>query len=210
MARDATRTRENEDELDQIKRIYLDLAISKIFHSPSLLPPLFFLLFFLCQYPYRPQSKMLVRISSSVKNASLRIILNQKCQYPYRPQSKMPVRVSSSVKNASTRIVLSRKCKYPYRPQSDMLVCVSSSVKNASIRIVLSQKSQYPYRPQSKMPVPVWSSVGHASTRIDLSLKCKYPYRHTNTDTGVTDVRVMAFCQYGHGRIKDRTRIVLS
>ena len=148
MARDATRTRENEDELDQIKRIYLDLAISKIFHSPSLLPPLFFLLFFLCQYPYRPQSKMLVRVSSSVKNASLRIILNQKCQYPYRPQSKMPVRVSSSVKNVSTRIVLSRKCQYPYRPR---------------------RKCQYPYRPQSKMPVRVSSSVENASTCIVLS-----------------------------------------
>jgi hypothetical protein len=63
-----------------------------------------------CQYAYRPQSKMPVPVSSSVKNASTHIILSQKCQYVYRPQSKMPVRVSSSVKNASTCIVLSRKC----------------------------------------------------------------------------------------------------
>ena len=156
MTRDATRTRENEDELDQInnylpRRIYLDLAISNLPFSlspfSSLLPPLL-----------PPLLPMPVPVSSSVKNASTRIVLSQKCQYAYRPQSKMPVlRVSSSVKNASTRIVLSQKCRYAYRPQSKMPVCVSSSVKNASTGIVLSRKCQYPYRPQLKMPVPVSS-----------------------------------------------------
>jgi hypothetical protein len=106
-------------------------------------------------------------------------------------------------------IVLSRKCQYPYRPPSKMPVRVSSLVENASTCIVLSQKCQYAYRPQSKMPVRVLSLVENASTRIVLSQKCQYAYRHTHTDTGVTDVPVMAICQYGHGRIKDRTRIVL-
>ena len=149
--------------------------------------------------------------STHIVLTSTRIVLSQKCQYPHRPQSKMPVPVSSSVKNASTRIVFSQKCQYPHRPQSKMPVRVSSLDENASTGIVLSRKCQYAYRPQSKMPVCVSSSVKNASTRIVLSRKCQYPYRHTNTDTdtGVTDVQVMAFCQYGHGRIKDRTRIVL-
>jgi len=143
---------------------------------------------------------MPVPVSSSVGHASTRIVLSRTCQYPYRPQSDMPVPVSSSVGHASTRIVLSQKRPVP----------VSSSVGHASTRIVLSRTCQYPYRPQSDMPVPVSSSVKKASTCIVLSRTCQYPYRHTNTDTGVTDVRVMAFCQYGHSRIKDRTRIVLS
>ena len=131
-------------------------------------------------------------------------------QYPYRPQSKRPVPALSSVKKPSTGIVLSQKDQYPHRPRTKSPVPVSSSVKKASTRIVLGQKGQYRYRPRSKRPVPVSSSDKKASTGIVLGQKGQYRYRHTNTDTGVTDVPVMAFCQYGHGRIKDSTRIVLS
>ena len=101
-----------------------------------------------CQYPYCPQSKMPVRVSSSVKNASTRIVLSK----------KMPVRISSSVKTASTRIVLSRKCQYPYRPQSKMPVPVSSyqyrhrshgCSSNGILPVWARQnKGPYAYRPQ--------------------------------------------------------------
>jgi len=115
---------------------------------------------------------MPVPVSSSVKNASTRIILSQKCQYPYRPLSqKCLYAYRPQSKNACTRIVLSQKCLYPYRPQSKRPVPVSSSVGQASTRIVLSQKGQYSYRPQSKRPVLVSSSVGQASIRIVLSQK---------------------------------------
>jgi len=158
---------------------------------------------------------MLIRLINEIVSLSLSCVFKANFhivpgQYPYCPQSKMPVPVSSSVENACTCIVLSQKCLYPYRPQSKMPVPISSSVENACTRIVLSRKCLYPYRPQSKMLVPVSSSVGQASTRIVLGRTGQYPYRHTNTDTGVTDVPVMAFCQYGHGRIKASTRIVLS
>ena len=99
----------------------------------------------------------------------------------------MPTR-SASLKNSS-----------PYQYPA----CIRTvAVLTASTRIVLSQKCQYPYRPLHETACIRTIVVLTASTHIILARTqwylTKYQYRHWNVQ--------VAFCQYGHGRIKDRMR----